>query len=77
MGTYPPPGRGFSQHLEELFQQLDVEVRNAVTYVNDSIVPQVRRDSISAMRTLSEKLRTLADHLDGQVPPNSPRDSRP
>ena len=72
MGNYPPHGRGYGQRLEELIQQLEAELREAVDYVNDSVVPQVRRESISAMRALSEKLRSLADRLDKQttgVPP--------
>jgi hypothetical protein len=77
MGNIPPPGRGFSQRLEELIQQVEVELREAVEYVNDAVVPKVRRESVSAMRTLSEKLRNLADRIDRQTPPDPERESRP
>ena len=70
MSTNPPR---FGQRLKELLQQVENELRDAVTYVNDSVVPQARRESISAMRSLSEKLRALADRLDRQTP----RDPRP
>lgn len=70
MSTNPSP---FGQRLEELIKQVESEVRNAVTYVNDAVVPQARRESISAMRALSDKLRSLADRLDRQTP----RDPRP
>jgi hypothetical protein len=73
MASYPPPGRGFGQRLEELLQQVEAELRDAVNHVNDTVVPQVRRESISAMRTVSEKLRNLADRLDRQTPPQDPR----
>jgi hypothetical protein len=83
MGTYPPPGRGFGQRLEKLIQQVEEELREAVDYVNDAVVPQVRRESISTIRTLSEKLRSLADRLDRQAtpspnpPPHSDKAPRP
>jgi hypothetical protein len=66
----------FGQRLEELMQQVEVELREAVTYVNDAVVPQVRRESVSAMRALSEKLRNLADRIDRETPPDPKRDSR-
>lgn len=66
MASYPPPGRNLSQRLDDLLQQVEAELRNAVTYVNDQVVPEVRRESVSAMRSLSEKLRNLADRLDRQ-----------
>jgi len=43
-----------------------MELRHAIAYVNDAVVPQVRSESISAMRKLSDKLRTLADKMDQQ-----------
>jgi hypothetical protein len=66
----------FGQRLEELMKQVEVELREAVTYVNDAVVPQVRRESVSAMRALSEKLRDLADRIDRETPPDSKRDPR-
>jgi len=43
-----------------------MELRHAVKYVNDAVIPQARHESIKAMRTLSEKLRGLADKMDKQ-----------
>jgi hypothetical protein len=43
-----------------------MELRHAIAYVNDAVVPQVRSESISAMRKLSDKLRKLADRMDQQ-----------
>lgn len=53
-----------------------MELRHAVAYVNDAVVPQVRRESISAMRSVADTLRNLADRLDrppDQQPPKGPR----
>jgi hypothetical protein len=71
MSTYPPPGPGpggVGRRLEEAMELIEMELRHAVAYVNDAIVPQVRSESISAMRTVADKLRNLADRLDQQGP---------
>jgi hypothetical protein len=43
---------------------IEMELRHAIAYVNDAVVPQVRKESISAMRTVSDKLRELADRFE-------------
>ena len=67
MGSYPPPppGPGVGQRIEEAFELIEMELRHAVAYVNDAGVPQVRQESIRAMRNLSETLRWLADKFYG------------
>ena len=71
MSTYPPPGPG--RRIEEAMERIEMELRQAIAYVNDSVVPQVRRESISAMRTMADKLRKLADQIDSRSnPPTSP-----
>jgi hypothetical protein len=43
---------------------IEMELRHAVAYLNDAVVPQVRKESISALRTVSDKLRELADRFE-------------
>jgi hypothetical protein len=76
MPDNPPPGRGVSQRLEGLIQQVEAELRDAVNYVNDAVVPQVRRESVSAMRALSDKLRQLADQIERHTPRDHNREPR-
>jgi hypothetical protein len=71
MSTNPPPpappgsGSGsVGRRLEEAVELIEMELRHAIAYVNDAVVPQVRSESISAMRIMSDKLRALADRLD-------------
>ncbi|MGH9605302.1 MAG: hypothetical protein ACRD3N_06320 [Terracidiphilus sp.] len=67
MGTYPPPGPGTGgagRRIEEIIELIEMELRGAIGYVNDAIVPPVRRESIAAMRTVAETLRTLADRFE-------------
>jgi hypothetical protein len=41
-----------------------MELRHAIAYVNDAVVPQVRKESISALRTVADKMRELADKFE-------------
>ena len=52
------------QRIEEAIELIEMELRHAIAYVNDAVVPQVRSESISAMRKLSDTLRNLADRMD-------------
>jgi hypothetical protein len=55
-----------------------MEVRHAAAYINDAIVPQVRAESISALRNVANSLRNFADRLDRQPsPPGQPREPHP
>jgi hypothetical protein len=67
MSTNPPPGPGIDgvgRRIEEAVELIEMEVRHTIAYVNDAVVPQVRRESISALRTVADKLRELADRFD-------------
>lgn len=69
MGTYPPPGPGVvGRRIEEAVELIGLELKHAVAYMNDAIVPQVRVESISALRSISEALSNLADKLDQKGP---------
>ena len=64
MSNYPPHGPGLGEQIEDVIARIQFEVRQAAQYVNDAIVPQVRSESITALRSLSETLRGLADKMD-------------
>jgi hypothetical protein len=55
------------RRLEEAIELIEMELRHAAAYVNEAVIPQVRRESISAMRTVADTLRNLADRMDSQV----------
>ena len=62
----PPPGSPgtVGQRIDEALELIQMELRHAVAYVNDAVVPQVRRESISAMRSVADTLRSLADRME-------------
>lgn len=87
MSSYPPPGSapgpgssGFGRRIEEAVELIEMELRHAIAYVNDAVVPQVRRESITAMRSLADTLKNLADRFEASGRANTSnqeRDKRP
>ncbi len=71
MSSYPPPGPGVGRRIEEAIELIEMELRHAIAYVNDAVVPQVRSESIAAMRKLSDSLRNMADRMDQTKGPRS------
>ncbi len=71
MASYPPPPPppgGVGRRIEEAIELIEMELRHAAAYLNEAVVPQVRRESISAMRTIADTLRNLADRMDRNQP---------
>jgi hypothetical protein len=77
MSSYPPPPPsppgmgGVGQRIEEAVELIEMELRHAIAYVNDAVVPQVRRESITAMRKVADTLRNLADRIEQQKGPRT------
>jgi len=69
----PPPPGGVGHRLEEAMELIEMELRHAIAYVNDAVVPQVRSESISAMRKVSDTLKNLADRMEQRDPSKGPR----
>jgi len=57
-------GVTIGQRIDEAIELIEMELRHAITYVNDAVIPQVRRESISAMRAAADTLRNLADRFE-------------
>jgi hypothetical protein len=66
-GWQGPGAGGVGQRIEEAIELIEMELRHAIKYVNDAVIPQVRRESISAMRTTADTLRNLADRFERQA----------
>jgi hypothetical protein len=69
--NYPPPG-GVGQRIEEAIELIEMEIRHAAAYINAAVIPEVRRESISALRNISNTLQGFADKLDQKSPPPPP-----
>jgi len=73
MSTYPPPGPppgGLGSRIDEAIELIEMELRHAAAYINDAVIPQVRSESITAMRSVADTLHRLADKFDQ---PKGPR----
>ena len=74
LSTYPPPGQGaggIGRRIEEALELIEMELRHTVAYINDAVVPQVRAESINAMRTMADKLREMADRFEQSKGPRA------
>jgi hypothetical protein len=63
MNAYASSNPGFGRRLEDLMESAEAEIRQAVTYVDRVIVPEVRRETGIAARMLAGHLERLADRL--------------
>jgi hypothetical protein len=59
----PSPG-SVGQRIEEAIELIEMEVRHAAAYINAAVIPQVRAESISALRNVANSLKNFADKLD-------------
>jgi hypothetical protein len=75
MSENPSPGPTVGQRLDETIARIETELRHAVNYVNDDVLPQVRKESISALRTAADSLHTLANRIDASR--NQPDQDQP
>jgi hypothetical protein len=57
-------GPSIGQRIDEAIELIEMELRHAIAYVNDAVIPQVRRESILGLRTAADTLRTLADRFE-------------
>jgi hypothetical protein len=50
--------------IEDAAQRLERETETFIRYINDEVVPEVRRHSSRGLRTAADKLRDFAEYLD-------------
>jgi hypothetical protein len=65
----------WEQQLREAATHLEDDLRRFSKYVNDEIVPQVRRNSSEALRDAAAELHKLAQRMDDharRTPPQQP-----
>jgi hypothetical protein len=62
--TFENFGRKVDAQFGKVGPRIEDEVKRVIAYLNDQVVPQVRQNSSSALRTAAEQLGRLADYLD-------------
>jgi len=79
------PKRPWEERISDagarLRDEVQDELRRVVRFIDDEVVPEVRRNSSSALRAAAIRLQKLAQHMDDKqasaTDPKSPTDSEP
>jgi trans-2-enoyl-CoA reductase len=74
MGNDDP--RRWEQQVRDAAVRVEDDLRRVVTYINDQVVPDIRRNGSQALRAASDELQKLAQRMDdrraaahGESPP--------
>lgn len=62
--TFESFGRKVDARVGNFAPKMEEDVRRVITYLNDEVVPQVRRNSSTALRAAAEQLSKLAERLE-------------
>lgn len=60
----PPNQKPLDERLHEAAKRAEEELRRFVNYLDAEVVPEVRRNSSTALRAAAVHLQKLADNLD-------------
>jgi hypothetical protein len=74
------PKRPWEQQLRDAATHMEADLKNVVKYINDEVVPGVRRNSSEALRAAAAELHRLASRMDDHArrsaaPPPPPKDT--
>ena len=77
------PKRPWEQQLRDAAAHLETELKNVVKYINDEVVPEVRRNGSEALRAAAAELHKLAQRMNNHArktsgsppPPPPPKDA--
>ncbi len=58
------PKRPWEQQLRDAATHLEADLKNVVKFINDEVVPDVRRNGSEALRTAAAELHKLASQMD-------------
>ena len=58
------PKRPWEQQLWDAATHLEADLKNVVKFINDEVVPDVRRNGSEALRTAAAELHKLASRMD-------------
>lgn len=75
------PKRPWDQQLRDAAAHLETDLKHVVKYLNDEVVPEVRRNGSGALRAAAAELHRLAERLDDHArktsatPPPPPKEA--
>jgi hypothetical protein len=64
------PGSRWGPQLQDATERVEQDLRRVITYINDEVVPDIRRSGSQALRTAAAELQRLAQRMDDSRGPN-------
>jgi hypothetical protein len=64
--SYEDFGAKVGRSIGDAANQLERESEKLINFINSEVVPAIRGESTTALRTAAEKLQQFADYLDDQ-----------
>jgi hypothetical protein len=55
---------GWEERLHEAGSRMEEELRRVIAYINDEVVPEVRRNGSDALRVAAQQMEKLAQKMD-------------
>ena len=62
----------WEKQLREAAAHVEEDVRRVVTYINDEVVPDIRKNGSQALRAAADTLHKLAQHMDDRKAAGGP-----
>lgn len=59
-------GRKVDESFKDVVPKIEYELKRVVSYINDEVVPEVRREGSDALRAAADQLKKLADYMEQQ-----------
>lgn len=75
----PAPKRPWEQRLHDAGNRVEEDLHRFINYINDEVVPDVRRNGSDALRSAAAELNRLARKIDeraGRTPPPPPSETK-
>ena len=58
------PKQPWDDKVRQVAEQAEDEVKRVITYINDEVVPEVRRNGSAALKRAALELQRLAERID-------------
>ena len=65
-------GKPLEQKLHEAGARIEEDLKRVVAYINDEVVPDVRRNGSEALKSAAAELHRLAEKMDDRRTPPPP-----
>jgi hypothetical protein len=60
----PKSGAGWDEKLHDAGARVEEELKRVIAFINDEVVPEVRKNGSVALRAAAEQLEKLAQKMD-------------